>query len=256
MSELANKVCVVTGASGGIGREIVRRYSQNGYIVEMVDLKQGALEQTAADLHLPAGRYDCCSANLTVEEDVKRLAAGVLSRRGRVDALVNTAGICGRYACTTDYSFENFKQIYSVNVFGTFLMMQNILPIMMKQKSGAIVNFGSVSGMRGYEYEIGYGSSKWAVIGMTKNAATEYGKYGIRVNSVSPGWVNTGMMKKTLENYRELGDQNNECTVTLGPLNRPAEPAEIARAVFFLTSDDASYITGENLVVDGGMLAG
>ena len=110
--------------------------------------------------------------------------------------------------------------------------------------------------MRGYEYEIGYGSSKWAVIGMTKNAATEYGKYGIRVNSVSPGWVNTGMMKKTLENYRELGDQNNECTVTLGPLNRPAEPAEIARAVFFLTSDDASYITGENLVVDGGMLAG
>ena len=141
-------------------------------------------------------------------------------------------------------------------MFGTFLMMQNILPAMIEQRRGAIVNFGSVSGMRGYTYEIGYGSSKWAVIGMTQNAANEYGRYGIRINCVSPGWVNTGMMKNTLENYRRLGIKNCEENICLGTLGYPAEPEDIADAVYFLCSDEARHMTGAILVVDGGMLLG
>ena len=131
-------------------------------------------------------------------------------------------------------------------------MMEHVLPIMKKQGKGSIVNFGSVSGMTGYTYEIGYGSSKWAIIGMTKNVANEYGQFGIRANSVSPGWVNTNMFRKSVEDYKNFSDSQ----VTLGPLGRPAEPEEIANVVYFLSSDEASYVNGSNVLADGGMMLG
>ena len=118
-----------------------------------------------------AGRIDYFVLDISSEDQVKAVAAKIREKHGRVDALVNTAAIVGKYNKTIDYGFDNFKKIYSINVFGTFLLMSNILPIMVEQKSGSIVNFGSVSGMTGYTFEIGYGSSKWAVIGMTKNVA-------------------------------------------------------------------------------------
>lgn len=147
------------------------------------------------------------------------------------------------------YSFEIFRKIYEINVFGTFLMMKYTLPIMLEQGKGAIVNFGSCSGMTGYTSEIGYGSSKWAVIGMTKNVANEYARRGIRANSISPGWVNTDMLKQSLEEYKETGD-----TVNFGCIGRPGEPSEMADAVYYLSSDEASFVNGINLLVDGGKM--
>lgn len=244
------QVCVVSGASGGIGKAIVEKFHIRGYHVVMIDIDEEKIKAAIQWLRLSESDVTYHVLDIADENQVKIIISKIYQQVGRIDALVNAAGICGQYAKTIDYSFENFKKIYSVNVFGTFLMMQNVLPIMIKQKFGAIVNFGSVSGMRGYSYEIGYGSSKWAVIGMSKNVANEYGSYGIRSNIISPGWVKTDMMKQTLENYKTL----NSDEIDIGPLKRPAEPFEIADAVFFLCSNEAKYINGANLVIDGGKL--
>ncbi len=246
------KVCIVTGASGGIGSAVVKKFYGNGYAVEMLDINEDALKTVIEKENLDPARVRCHTLDVSVEQQVKDTIEGILDARGRIDALVNTAAIIGKYNPTIDYTFENFRKIYEINVFGTFLMMEHVLPIMKKQGKGSIVNFGSVSGMTGYTYEIGYGSSKWAIIGMTKNVANEYGQFGIRANSVSPGWVNTNMFRKSVEDYKNFSDSQ----VTLGPLGRPAEPEEIANVVYFLSSDEASYVNGSNVLADGGMMLG
>ena len=246
------KVCIVTGASGGIGSAVVKKFYGNGYAVEMLDINEDALKTVIEKENLDPARVRCHTLDVSVEQQVKDTIEGILDARGKIDALVNTAAIIGKYNPTIDYTFENFKRIYEINVFGTFLMMEHVLPIMKKQGKGSIVNFGSVSGMTGYTYEIGYGSSKWAIIGMTKNVANEYGQFGIRANSVSPGWVNTNMFRKSVEDYKNFSDSQ----VTLGPLGRPAEPEEIANVVYFLSSDEASYVNGSNVLADGGMMLG
>ena len=251
MSE--RKVCVITGATGGIGACMVRKFYDNDYDVVMLDIKEEFLSGLAEREGYEKDRVTWYEIDVASEENVKNTIEAIVEDKGRIDALVNAAGILGQCNTTENYGFENFKKIYSINVFGPFLTMMYTLPIMKKQGSGAIVNFASVSGMTGYTYEIGYGSSKWAVIGMTKNVANEYGEFGIRANSIAPGWVNTGMFKKSLEDYAA---QFGKGEVTLGPMGRPAEPQEIANVVYFLCTDEASYINGSNILVDGGMMLG
>ena len=248
-----HKVCIVTGASGGIGATIVKKFLDENYYVVMADLKSEQIEEAIEKKDLDRERIMICPLDITDENAVARGIKEIASRYGRIDALVNAAGICGSYNRIIDYSFENFRKVYEVNVFGTFLMIQNVIPEMLKKAEGAIVNFGSVSGMRGYSFEVGYGSSKWAVIGMSETVANEYGSKGIRCNCVSPGWVNTCMMEKTIENYRKLGIEDPENWITYGSISRPGEPEEIANAVYFLCCDQSSYINGANIVVDGGM---
>ncbi len=247
MSE--KKVCVITGASGGIGKEVVKKYYKNGYNVVMLDIKEEALKKVIETEKLSEDRVMYLTLDVSSEQQVIDTIAKIKEKEGRIDVLVNTAGIIGRYDETIDYTFENFKRIYEINVFGTFLMMKYTLPVMLKQGKGAIVNFGSCSGMTGYTSEIGYGSSKWAVIGMTKNVANEYARRGIRANSISPGWVNTDMLRQTLEEYKVTGD-----TVNFGCVGRPGEPSEMADAVYYLSSDEASFVNGINLLVDGGKM--
>ncbi len=247
MSE--KKVCVITGASGGIGKEVVKKYYKNGYNVVMLDIKEEALKKVIETEKLSEDRVLYLTLDVSSEQQVIDTIAKIKEKEGRIDVLVNTAGIIGRYDETIDYTFENFKRIYEINVFGTFLMMKYTLPVMLKQGKGAIVNFGSCSGMTGYTSEIGYGSSKWAVIGMTKNVANEYARRGIRANSISPGWVNTDMLRQTLEEYKVTGD-----TVNFGCVGRPGEPSEMADAVYYLSSDEASFVNGINLLVDGGKM--
>ncbi|MBQ7246309.1 MAG: SDR family oxidoreductase [Firmicutes bacterium] len=247
------KVCVITGATGGIGACMVKKFYENDYDVVMLDIKEDVLSALAEREGYEKERVSWYELDVSSEESVKSTIEKIVSSKGRIDALVNAAGILGKYDMTQDYGFENFKRIYSINVFGPFLTMMYTLPIMREQGKGAIVNFASVSGMTGYTYEIGYGSSKWAVIGMTKNVANEYGEFGIRANTIAPGWVNTGMFKKSLEDYAA---QFGKGEVTLGPMGRPAEPQEIANVVYFLCTDEASYINGSNILVDGGMMLG
>ena len=243
------KVCVITGASGGIGREVVKKFYKNGYDVVMLDINEETLKKLMETENLDPARVIYKTLDVYDEQQVIDTIAAIKKEKGRIDVLVNTAGIVGRYDETIKYTFENFNRIYEINLFGTFLMMKYTLPVMLEQGKGAIVNFGSCSGMTGYTSEIGYGSSKWAVIGMTKNVANEYARRGIRANSISPGWVNTDMLKQTLENYKETGDVAN-----FGCIGRPGEPSEMADAVYYLSSDEASFVNGINLLVDGGKM--
>ena len=250
------KVVAVTGAGGGIGTAIVSKFVDLGAKAVLLDVKEEFAKRTADLLHLTEENSMCLCVDVSKEEDVKEAVSKIRTRFNRVDVLVNTAGIPGPSARTEDYSFEDIKKVYEVNVFGTFLMMQNILPIMQEQKSGAIINFGSVSGMFGYPYEIGYGSSKAAVIYMTKNAANENGFNGVRINAVSPGWVDTNMMKTVVDSYKDVGIENSSDNVTIGPMRRVAAPEELANVVTFLASEEASYVNGANFLVDGGMTLG
>ena len=247
--DFTDKVVIVTGAGGGIGSAIVRKFTNLGAKVALVDLNSELCESVVQKLGLDRQHAMCLGLDISVEEQVKDAVLRIAEHYGRIDALINAAGIPGPSARVEEYSF-------SVNVFGTYLMMQNVLPVMQKQAKGAIVNFGSVSGICGYPYEIAYGASKAAVIQMSKNAANENGGNGVRINSVSPGWVNTGMMKTILASYKDVGIENSSDNVTLGPTGRPAEPKEIAEAVAFLCSEEASYVNGTNFLVDGGMTLG
>ena len=249
-----SKVCIITGAGGGIGAKITAKFLEKGYHVIMSDICDDCLDEAIEKNHFDPDRVTAIPIDITSQDRVAEGFEKINASFDRIDALVNAAGICGEYNRIVDYSFDNFRKVYEVNVFGTFLMIQNVLPVMVKQKKGSIVNFGSVSGMRGYSFEVGYGSSKWAVIGLTENVANEYGGQGIRCNSVSPGWVNTCMMEKTIENYRRLGIEDPENWISFGSIRRAAEPREIADAVYYLCSDEASFINGANIVVDGGMI--
>ncbi len=250
---MKNKVCVITGASGGIGRKIVDKFLENDFFVVVSSSSIKKLEELIDTYGLDLSRLMPVEIDISDQGSVEEGIKKIIKECGRIDVLINAAGICGKYDQIIDYSFETFRKVYEINVFGTFLMIKHTLPIMLKQEKGSIVNFGSVSGMRGYSYEIGYGSSKWAVIGMSKSVANEYGGKGIRCNSISPGWVNTSMMDKTLEGYRALGVEDPDSLMSFGSISRAAEPSEIADVVYFLCSDQASYINGANIVVDGGM---
>ncbi len=253
--DYTGKVVVLTGAGGGIGSAMAKKFSQLGAELALLDVSIESVQKTAQRLGLDPAHTFCGAVDVSSEEAVKAAVAQVKDRFGRIDVLINAAGIPGPSARTEDYSFEAAKKVYAVNVFGTFLMMQNVLPIMQAQHSGAILNFGSCSGMFGYPYEIAYGSSKAAIIFMTKNAANENGKNGVRINAISPGWVDTNMMKTVIDSYKDVGVESGD-NVTIGPMGRPGTPEEIANVAAFMCSEEASYVNGANFLVDGGMTLG
>lgn len=251
-----NKVVIVTGAGGDMGRAIVKKFSSLGALTVQMDVKEELARKTAEEVGLSPERSMVMAADVSDEQCVKDSIAAILERFGRIDCLVNLAGISGPSARVEDYTFAATKRVFEVNVYGTFLMTQNVLPTMQKQKSGAIVSFGSVSGMTGYPYEISYGASKAAIINMMKTVANENGANGVSANTISPGWVNTGMMKSILASYKDVGIENSADNVTLGPMQRPGEPEEMANVVCFLCSEESSYMNGSNVLVDGGMMLG
>lgn len=253
--DFTGKVVVLTGAGGGIGSAMAKKFAQLGADLALLDVSLDCVEKTVQRLELDRSHTFCGAVDVSSEEAVKTAIAQVKDRFGRIDVLINAAGIPGPSARTEDYSFEVAKKVYSVNVFGTFLMMQNVLPIMQSQHSGAILNFGSCSGMFGYPYEIAYGSSKAAIIFMTKNAANENGGNGVRINAISPGWVDTNMMKTVIDSYKDVGVASGS-NVTIGPMGRPGTPEEIANVAAFMCSEEASYVNGANFLVDGGMTLG
>lgn len=254
--DFQDKIVVVTGAGGDMGTAIVKKFTDHGAKAVLMDIREDAARRSAEKLQLDEEHGLCVKVDVSSEASVKAAVRQVMDRFGRIDCLVNLAGIEGpNNSRTEEYSFDQAKRVFEINVYGTFLMMQNVLPIMQAQKSGAIVNFGSVSGIFGYAGEIAYGASKAAVIHMTKNAANENGGNGVRINSISPGWVNTEMFHRILEQYKETYE-NPLDNVTLGPMGRPGEPMEMANVVAFLCSDEASYVNGSNFLVDGGMTLG
>lgn len=243
------RVAVVTGGARGIGRAIGEWFLQRDWRVALLDIDGETLERTAQDMDLPAGLL-CLRCDVSDPQQVRDAAVAVMARWGRVDALVNNAGVAV-FKPVLETSFEEWRAVMATNLDGAFLCTQAFGALMARDKgrsggNGAIVNIASISGLRASTLRVAYGTSKAALIHMTRQHAVELGNLGVRVNVIAPGPVETEMAK-LVHSVAIRSDYHDAI-----PLGRYGTPEEMAEAVGFLCSDAASFINGQVLAVDGG----
>ncbi|NHZ82898.1 SDR family oxidoreductase [Massilia sp. CCM 8695] len=250
-SSFAGKVVLVTGAAGGIGRAAAVAFGRAGACVVVADTSVDGGHATAAMIVENGGKALFVQCNVTRAAEVEALIDKTVAYYGRLDCAFNNAGIEEEHLPLAEADEALFDRIMNVNVKGTWLCMKYEIRQMLKQGGGTIVNTASVAGLVGAPTQSIYAASKHAVVGMTKTAAAEYAREGIRINSVCPGVVNTPMMGRALERepLREKKLRN------VHPMGRFAEPVEIANAAMWLCSDQSSFVTGHQLAVDGGLTA-
>ncbi len=245
--ENVEKAALVTGASRGIGRAVAIALAKKGYAVAVNYAgSQKAAEDVKAAIEAEGGRAIVIQGDVSKAEDVEKVFAAVKAEFGRLDVLVNNAGIT-RDSLLLRMKEENWDAVIDTDLKSGFLAIKAAAPIMMKQRKGAIINIASVVGITGNVGQINYSAAKAGVIGMTKTAAKELAARGIRVNAVAPGFIETSMTDVIPEKIRE--DMIHSV-----PLGRMGQAEDVANAVCFLASEEASYITGQVLKVDGGMV--
>ena len=244
---MQGKVAIVTGGARGMGEATCRLFAREGASVVIADVLEAEGAALAADI---GGDAMFQRLDVSQEADWVALVDAVIARHGRIDALVNNAAVVA-FAPIVELQVEMIDRVLGINLKGTMLGLKHVGARMTAARRGAIVNISSIDGLRGANSLSLYSSSKWAVRGLTKTAALEFGHLGVRVNSVHPGGVNTVM-----GNPQGHQDEAKNFGLERVPLQRIGEPEEIAAASLFLCSDDASYITGAELSVDGGWAAG
>src|SRR5262245_16955938 len=240
MARLDGKVALITGAARGQGEAEARLFVAEGARVVLGDVRDELGGKVAASLG-PAARY--VRLDVAREADWQRAVALAESEFGRLDVLVNNAGVVGDYGPTELCTLESYQQTIAVNQIGPFLGMKTALPALRRAGGGSIVNVCSVAGLYGIPGLVAYGASKWALRGMTKGVAHEVGKDNIRVNALHPGSVDTPMMDPNLDRAALTSGQ---------AIPRVAQPEEIALAALFLASDESAFITGADLAADAG----
>jgi NAD(P)-dependent dehydrogenase (short-subunit alcohol dehydrogenase family) len=245
------KVVVVTGAGHGIGRATAHRFAREGGEVIVVDINEASAAETAGLISEDGGVALAIAADVSDERAVGDLGSRIAADRGRVDVLHNNAGRL-RGGSVTDLSVDEWDRTFAVNVRSMFLVSRAVIPLMLPN-GGAIVNTASTSGLVGEMGIPAYNSSKGAVVNLTRQLAADYTREGIRVNCVCPGWIPTGFNDPVLADMTD--DEVEAMVKATVPMGRQGTPEEIAAAVTFLASDDATYITGHALVVDGGLTA-
>lgn len=248
MFDLTGKVAIITGGASGIGAAAVRMFHEMGANVLIGDIQVDAAQELANEL---GDRVLVSHLNVTQAADWERAIAAAESAFGPVNVLINNAGHPGHWKPVAELSLEEYRMVCAINQEGPFLGMKLVLPSMIRAGGGSIVNNSSGYGLVGAANNMDYCASKFAVTGMTKAAAIEYASMNIRVNSVHAGVVLTPMVKTTME---KLGS-DADIFISRMPLNRGADPSEIASVFAFLASDAASFVTGAALPVDGGLTA-
>lgn len=255
MGKFENKVIIVTGAAGGIGKVTAKKLADEGAKLALVDLNLEAVQQVIVDLGLDETRAIALQSNVAKEEEVKAYVDATVLKFGHIDCFFNNAGIEGTTKQIEDYPIETFDLVYNVNIKGAFLGLKYVLPVLKKQGFGAVVNTASGAGLMASPGMVGYIMSKHALIGITRVAALEAAPFGVRVNAVAPGIINTRMMRQIEENTLPgQGEAATKAFASAVPMGRYGEADEVANVVSFLLSDEASYVTQSIYTVDGGQL--
>ena len=245
------QVALVTGGSGGIGRATALEFARQGAKVVVSDVLREAGQETARLIGAAGGQATFIETDVTRAAEVQALVGQTVETYGRLDCAFNNAGIEGGMAKTGDYTEERWEQVIRINLKGVWLCMKYEIQHMLGHGGGAIVNTASGAGLVGFRYGPAYVASKHGVNGLTKTAALEYAKAGIRVNAVCPGVIRTPMFERGLQKNPDL----EERFAGVHPVGRIGQPEEIARAVVWLCSSAASFVTGTQLPVDGGFVA-
>jgi len=252
---LDGRVAVVTGAAGVIGAATTRLLAERGARIVAVDRREQDLKTAIADL--PASAHALAVvADVTDEDEVAGYVRAAVDTFGTINVFYNNAGVEGEVKPITDYSLAAFRRVIDVNVVGVFLGLKHVLPVMLKQDSGSIINTASIAGLIGSPQIAVYSASKHAVIGLTKSAAWECTGTGVRVNCVCPGLIESRMLSAILQG-RDGGNAPvpNDKIVERIPARRLGQASEVASIVAFLASDEASYVSGSAYTVDGGRTA-
>jgi NAD(P)-dependent dehydrogenase (short-subunit alcohol dehydrogenase family) len=249
MYALHGRIGLVTGAGGGIGREIARRLAREGMAVAVLDRDRAAAEEAAAEIDGLA-----LAADVTSPQEVSRAVEAVLARFQRVDVLVNNAGVAWM-GPALEMPLDALQAMLRVNVEGVFIVNRAVLPHMIAQRSGSVVNLASWAGKTGNAFFAGYSASKFAVIGLTQALAREMAPHGIRVNAICPGIVVDTAMRTAIEaqqrQYALPETAEREKSI---PIGRVSLPDDVARVAAFLASDESCYMTGESINLSGGLL--
>jgi NAD(P)-dependent dehydrogenase (short-subunit alcohol dehydrogenase family) len=245
------KVALITGAGSGIGRATALVFAKEGAKVVVADIVVAGGEETVRMIKGAGGEAIFVKTDVTRAAEVEALVKKTVETYGRLDCAFNNAGIEGEMAPTADCTEENWDRVVNIDLKGVWLCMKYEIPQMLQQRGGAIVNTASVAGLVGFQGIPAYVASKHGVNGLTKTAALEYAKSGIRVNSVCPGVIHTPM----IERFFSTNPQVSEAMSALEPVGRLGKPEEIGEAVLWLCSDAASFVTGLPMAVDGALTA-
>ncbi|MGI5153674.1 glucose 1-dehydrogenase [Microbispora sp. CA-102843] len=250
MSRFIGKFAVVTGAARGIGAAIARRLAAEGAAVACVDLTSERCASIVDEITVTGGRAVAFGCDVSDSAQVEALVSGVIAEFGRIDVLVNNAGLT-RDNLLFRMSEEDWDKVVDVNLKSVFLMSQAVQKHMVEQRSGAIVNLSSRSAL-GNRGQANYSAAKAGIQGLTATMAIELGPFGVRVNAVAPGYVATPMTEATAVRLGVTPEEHQATMAQAVPLRRVGQPTEIASVVAFFASDDASYVTGQTLYVNGG----
>ena len=248
----SGRVTLVTGGSSGIGRAAALAFAREGAVVVIADRDVAGGEHTAGLIRGAGGEAILVDADVSSATDVEALTEKVVERYGRLDCAFNNAGVDNLHAPVGALAEDEWDRVVGINLKGVMLCMRYEIPQMLMKGGGTIVNTASVAGLIGSPQSPAYVSSKFGVVGLTKQAALDYADKGIRINAVCPGVTRTGILEAYLRETPEAAAQIS----SQSPMGRIAEPEEIAAAVIWLSSDEASFVTGQALAVDGGWTAG
>lgn len=255
MGKLENKVVVITGAGMGLGFASALEAAKNGASLAIIDYNAESLNK-AKDAILsayPDTNILTAVADVSDEAAVKNYVDETVSTFGRIDGFYNNAGIEGKQAALTEYDLDVFKKVVDINLMGVYYGLKYIIPVMQKQNYGRIVNVASVGGIRGVKNQTAYVATKHAVSGITKNAALEYGSFGISTNAIAPGAILTPMVAEAFKQVNPSDPKQAEKEYAqANPTKRLGLPEEVGKLVVFLLSEDCSYVNGQIIAIDGG----
>lgn len=254
--KMDGKVALVTGGGNGIGQAACLAFAREGAKVVVIDVDAAAAETTVSAIRESGGVAQAFKADVSQSSEVQAYVNYTVDTFGRIDTFFNNAGIEGVVSPLADYDEVNWDRVIGINLKGTFLGLRYVLPVMIAQKQGTVVNTASVAGTVGAPNMAAYSASKHAIIGLTRTAAGEVGKHGVRVNAVCPGPIKTRMMQ-SLEAMINPNEPSAvaKANVARNPLGRYGEAEEVAQVVVFLASDESRYVNGAAWLVDGGRTA-